>query len=228
MVQWSWCCDRRRRWVRRGPEFEASGKSRKPRNMSSNGDEGKVKGAKKRSKVLRQTEEEWDIAWSRWFGESDRGAAIVAGSYLEHALLAYIRFSVADRLDVLDELFRPMGPLSSFASMVSVAYAFGLIDRTTYIDLDAVRKIRNHFAHEPYDTSFDDDLVHDVSQKLFVYQMALDERFESRAEETKSPILMRALRIRDHSWRRHILRHSTNSALLGSRDRWAASLRLRP
>jgi hypothetical protein len=37
---------------------------------------------------------------------------------------------------------------------IAIAYAFGLISKPMYQDFELIRKIRNHFAHHPLDTTF--------------------------------------------------------------------------
>lgn len=44
-------------------------------------------------------------------------------------------------------IFTGMGPLSSFAGKIEVAYLFELIDESAYKDLMIVKDVRNAFAH---------------------------------------------------------------------------------
>lgn len=86
--------------------------------------------------------------------ESDRGAAIIAGSFTEHALGTYLHYRVAEK-SLAEKLFGPVGPLSSFSQRIAVAYAFRQISRRQYDDFEAIRQARNHFAHHPLNASFD-------------------------------------------------------------------------
>ncbi|WP_050475973.1 MltR family transcriptional regulator [Herbaspirillum rhizosphaerae] len=90
--------------------------------------------------------------------ESDRGAAILAGSFLEHYLGLFLRSHTVEKA-VADKLFGSMGPLATFSQRIAIAYAFGFIDKEAFANLEQIRKIRNHFAHNPINATFDDDEV---------------------------------------------------------------------
>lgn len=100
--------------------------------------------------------------------ESDRGAAILAGSFLEHYLGLYLRSRTTDE-KVADKLFGAMGPLATFSQRIAVAYAFGFIDKGQYADLEHIRKIRNYFAHHPIAGTFDADEVRSKVLSLSTY-----------------------------------------------------------
>lgn len=70
--------------------------------------------------------------------ESDRGAAILAGSFLEHYLGLFLQSLTVDNA-VAEKLFGSMGPLSTFSQRIAVAYAFGFIDKESYTNLEHVR-----------------------------------------------------------------------------------------
>lgn len=86
-------------------------------------------------------------------GETDRGAAVLAGSYVENFLGIYLTACMADG-SVTDRLFGANGPLSTFANRIDFAQAFGFLPSAICADLHLVRKIRNHFAHHPLNASF--------------------------------------------------------------------------
>lgn len=87
--------------------------------------------------------------------ESDRAAAILAASYLENLLKEFlIKHMVDDK--VSGDLFSGQGALATFSSRISICYSFKLIRFETYRDLELIRKIRNHFAHNMYDATFSD------------------------------------------------------------------------
>ncbi|MBK1681768.1 hypothetical protein CKO20_15455 [Rhodocyclus tenuis] len=90
--------------------------------------------------------------------ESDRGAAILAGSFLEHYLGLFLKSKTVDEA-VSEKLFSSMGPLSTFSQRIAIAYAFGFIDKQSYAALENIRKIRNYFAHHPVNGSFEDEEV---------------------------------------------------------------------
>jgi hypothetical protein len=96
---------------------------------------------------------DWNQMVGHFHGESDRGAAILAGSFAEHALGTFLIDRVANT-GLAEKLFGPVGPLSSFSQRIAVAYAFGQITERQYKDFEAIRQARNHFAHHPLDASF--------------------------------------------------------------------------
>ena len=96
---------------------------------------------------------DWNEMVGYFHDESDRGAAILAGSFAEHALGTFLHYRVVDKR-IAERLFGPVGPLSSFSQRIAVAYAFGLIAKQQYTDFEAVRQVRNHFAHHPLDATF--------------------------------------------------------------------------
>jgi hypothetical protein len=100
--------------------------------------------------------------------ESDRGAAILAGSFLEHYLGVFLRSKTTDS-KVAERLFDAMGPLGSFSQRITVAYAFGFIEKHQYSNLEILRKVRNHFAHNPLHASFSDEEVRNKVVNLTTY-----------------------------------------------------------
>jgi len=85
--------------------------------------------------------------------QSDRGAIIVAGAFLEDALASLLRAFLIDVDAIERELFRYPQPLSSFAAKIDVAYYLGLIDANLRADLHLLRELRNQAAH--YREQFD-------------------------------------------------------------------------
>jgi DNA-binding MltR family transcriptional regulator len=89
--------------------------------------------------------------------ESDRGCVLVGAAILEKRLEDIFRH-VFDHNGIArkfqDALFDANGPLGTFSSKIKLAYSLGLIARTTYKDLDTVRRIRNDFAHSIHKVDF--------------------------------------------------------------------------
>jgi hypothetical protein len=108
---------------------------------------------------------DWNDLVDVYNDESDRGAAILAGSFLENALGLFLRSKARDP-KIADQLFGVMGPLSSFSQRIAVAYAFSFIPEWQYRDLELLRKIRNHFAHHPMDATFTSPEVMQLTAKL--------------------------------------------------------------
>lgn len=97
--------------------------------------------------------------------ESDRAAIVLAGSFVEHYLAAYLKhFTVQD--EFTKGLFGGFGPFGTFDQRISVAYAFRLIPAHTRDDLLLIKRIRNHFAHSPRATSLIDASVRTLLSQL--------------------------------------------------------------
>ena len=107
--------------------------------------------------------------------ESDRGAVVLAGSLVENALGQFLERYSLRHVDkkTTEKLFGPTGPISTFSQRTLVASAFGLIGKRAHQQLDAIRVIRNHFAHHPAEASFNDANIVGVPQKLLFHAMAV-------------------------------------------------------
>lgn len=108
--------------------------------------------------------------------ESDRAAAVLAGSFLEHFLSKFLRSLIIKEMPEkeINELFESAGPFSDFKQRYEVAYAFGLIPSDVRNDIKYIAKIRNHFAHHPLDAKFDSQPVSDFCAQLMPYQQMLE------------------------------------------------------
>jgi DNA-binding MltR family transcriptional regulator len=93
-------------------------------------------------------------AIARFTKQGDRGTALVAAAWLDDALEARIRAAFRPDKSTADDVFRPDGPLGSFAARIKLAYLLDLIEPTARKDLDRIRGIRNDFAHGRGDLRF--------------------------------------------------------------------------
>jgi len=97
---------------------------------------------------------------------TDRGAAIIAGAFVEDHLRTALRGRLRQDKPILDEMFNSYGPLSSFSTKIKLAYLIGVISEETASDLDYIRKIRNKFAHRTEIDSFSSPPVKDWAMNL--------------------------------------------------------------
>lgn len=104
--------------------------------------------------------------------ESDRAAAILAGSYLEVLLEKLLRTKFIQN-PVVEDLFKGNGALSTFSSRIMLCFALDYISENTYRDLNLVRRIRNHFAHNIETASFEDPEVHSRCAELSLVKQTL-------------------------------------------------------
>jgi hypothetical protein len=88
--------------------------------------------------------------------QNDRSAAIVGTAILE-AVLERLIIKKLDGLspDLEGRLFKNRGPISDFDSKVLIATGLGLVTEAGRKRLDAIRAIRNVFAHSSTDVTFD-------------------------------------------------------------------------
>lgn len=102
--------------------------------------------------------------------EPDRGRALILACWLDDALDHYMRIRAIDDTKVIDELFGPDRPLSTFSARINAAYGFAYISEEVYRDLNTIRGIRNTFAHERGPLSFGDQSIADRCKNLLVIQ----------------------------------------------------------
>lgn len=132
---------------------------------------------------------EWNQMVGAFHNESDRGAAILSGSFAEHALGQYLKFRIRDK-KVADELFNAMGPLSSFSQRIAIAYAFDLISPAQYKDFEIIRKVRNHFAHHPLDTTFNTNVIKQLCALSSMFKETTLEQYPKPGERHRIAYLL--------------------------------------
>ena len=91
--------------------------------------------------------------------EPDRVIAVVGAAYLDAMLERMFRSALIDSEEDTNKLLRMDGPLGSNGARVQIALCLGLITSDQCSDLKRIAKIRNLFAHNFKDVSFDKDPV---------------------------------------------------------------------
>jgi DNA-binding MltR family transcriptional regulator len=91
--------------------------------------------------------------------EPDRVIAVVGAAYLDAMLERLFRSALIDSEDEVGKLLRPDGPLGSNGARVQTALCLGLITDDQCSDLKRIAKIRNLFAHDFTNVSFDTDPI---------------------------------------------------------------------
>ena len=90
--------------------------------------------------------------WSRMLSaigdESERGKVLVSAVFLDNQLRVIIESFLLKNRGTKKLLEGPTAPLGTFSSRIIMAYALGLIDAREKSTIDAIRKIRNEFAHD--------------------------------------------------------------------------------
>lgn len=102
----------------------------------------------KRLANIRPTLADYVIEFTAKYSHDDRTAALLAAAKVEDGLLDIIKKRMRPMNSTDDNrLFGPTSPLGAHGTRVEVAYQFKIIGRKTRDDLDAIRLIRNAFAH---------------------------------------------------------------------------------
>jgi DNA-binding MltR family transcriptional regulator len=118
------------------------------------------------SKVLDLSEHVQDII-HELDSQTDRGLALIATALVDVSLTRLMMCRVLDYEGAADTIFYNEGaPLSSFSARIKVARAIGVIGPYTEQHLDALRRIRNQFAHSPLKIDFANPLIAAEIDKL--------------------------------------------------------------
>ncbi len=75
----------------------------------------------------------------------DRVAGIIAGAFIEELLEQLLRSFMVEKTP--DELWSFNGPLGTFANKAAIAYSLGLLEDEAFVNIRAIRDIRNKCAH---------------------------------------------------------------------------------
>jgi mannitol operon repressor len=116
--------------------------------------------------------------------ESERGAVLVAVSFIEQQLAEILRAFMLDEKPVAVLFEGYNAPLGSLSSRSTAAFALGLITDVEFSECNCLRKIRNEFAHN-YRASFADRKIIDYCAALVM--RAKDYTSETRGQVTVPP-----------------------------------------
>ena len=99
--------------------------------------------------------------------ETDRGAALIVGGYLEEHLKLLLLASFVKCHSVRASLFEGgSAPLGSMSARIDLAYAIGLISAEARRELRLIKRIRNIFAHDFRPRTFEDPEIRDRCQEF--------------------------------------------------------------
>jgi hypothetical protein len=110
---------------------------------------------------------------ARLAAQPARSTAIAGSAYLEHglrtAIIHYLRNTLSEaeqeRLFVGDA-----APLVTFADRINLAFALGILGNDSRSDFNAIRLIRNVFAHSVIDVEFDLTTIATAIETLHVFK----------------------------------------------------------
>ena len=110
--------------------------------------------------------------------QSDRGAALIGGEVVSTALLEAI-FSASASPDT-KQLTTGNGPITTFHSRILIARHFGLISDAIAAQINAIRDVRNHFAHSLEAHDFSEPWVKQKCEMLPLEERANPEETRKR------------------------------------------------
>jgi DNA-binding MltR family transcriptional regulator len=122
-----------------------------------------------------------DLSWiqahdrlvERFHQDSDRAAGLLAATFLDSFLEDVLR-SLLTPGKRTDELLDHRGALGTFSSRIDLAFALGIANEDVVADLTLIRKIRNHFAHDLWRATFQEQQVQDWIKALSFYSVMVD------------------------------------------------------
>jgi len=129
--------------------------------MVRGGSKGRKKSLLRDLSHERLAPEDFDAFVKETMGGSDRACALVCCSFIENILKDLIETHMrSDWPSLTDAVFDGVtAPLRSFSSRITIAYAMDIIDNPTMAALNAIRNIRNVFAHSEKHRTFDHELI---------------------------------------------------------------------
>lgn len=112
--------------------------------------------------------------------ETDRGCALAASARLEESLGELLKKVFVQDSGTQKRVFEGTGPCAAFSARIDIAFLQGLIGKSTVRNLHLIRKIRNQFAHDSEELSFDTPEVAARCGELTGYQYLDEETPSSR------------------------------------------------
>lgn len=102
--------------------------------------------------------DEWAEFLAALKDQSDLGQVLITATFIEDQLLRILQCFMVEGRVIKDMVSGPSAIMGTFSSKTQLAYALGLIDEKEYKTINAVRKIRNEFAHN-ITTDFEDPKI---------------------------------------------------------------------
>lgn len=134
-------------------------------------------------------------------GESDRGITLIIAAHIETCLRRILEAVLINSNEGTSLFEGPYAPFGTLSGKTQAAFVLGLITRGERDRIDAVRGVRNVFAHEA-NASFDHTKIMKICNKPIVNggRMILREEFLHMASNAVLPLLYRDLEV--SVWRR--------------------------
>lgn len=148
-------------------KIEANRRSEKDRASHENARGKKLPSLSDLSR-MKPTEEEISQLFDLMENESDRGSALVAGSFLETGLEMSIACLMVADIPIIESIFDgAMAPGKSFSAKIKLGLALGRYGPITADRLTIVKDIRNAFAHALRPLDFTHPTIVAACDKLY-------------------------------------------------------------
>ena len=133
-------------------------------------------------------------------GESDRGITLIIASHIEECLRRVIESFLIDSKNVKELFEGPYAPFGSLSGKTKAAFVMGLITKNELKKIDAVRQVRNVFAHEVA-AGFDHPKIEKICKPIIDdWGMVARDSFLHMAKNVVLPLLYRDLEVT--KWKR--------------------------
>ncbi len=100
-------------------------------------------------------------------GESERGAVLIAGAYLDDLLKDVIQAFLINNKGAKKLFTGANAPLGTFSARSAAAFALGLVSQREFEEIERIREIRNLFAHHKRISLKDDKIAAKCRQLTF-------------------------------------------------------------
>ncbi|HYK01290.1 MAG TPA: MltR family transcriptional regulator [Thermoanaerobaculia bacterium] len=113
-----------------------------------------------------------------YHNESDRAAGILSAAWLDNYLgqcLRYFLVQDAETVKLVGGDKQTDRPLSPFKVRARALFSLGLMSKDALADVSLIVSVRNHFAHHPSVTSFDDEQIKSWCNGLRAAKMKMGE-----------------------------------------------------
>jgi hypothetical protein len=89
-----------------------------------------------------------ESAISQVFNGDERTIGVLGGSLVDNSLEYALKFHFAGDQKTIDSLFSISNQLGTFSSRINLSFAMGIVGSITHKNMDAIREVRNAFAHQ--------------------------------------------------------------------------------
>ncbi|EMY5504761.1 transcriptional regulator [Bacillus wiedmannii] len=97
---------------------------------------------------------------------SDRGLVLVSGSIIDELLGELLKAFLINSKSVEKDLFRVNGVLATFDAKIQMSYYLGLISINEKSNITYLQRVRNKFAHQFIDITFENDAISNVCRSF--------------------------------------------------------------